>query len=230
MDAVPLGRALLDDLAGEMDRAEIVHYLQDYAAVTGYDVAFHQLLQAAGGGVDLRREEDRAAVVSWLRTWGCRHLRRAGDEEASALLADWWARWAAALPDRGTLVTALDPDGLAVAEEAYDALRSVPLTGPGTGGRQVEVVVGDTAAAKVLFVVRPLTFLPWDEATRLAFGWWGGGSAYAELQRLAGTALAGLAARLGVAVGELPEELGRPASTLPKLVDEFLWVRISREV
>lgn len=230
MEPLPLGRALLRDLAGEMSRDEIVSYLQDYAAVTGYDVAFHQLVHAAGGQLDLRDGDHRTAVVNWLRTWGCRHLRRAGDEEAAELLGRWWEEWGPALPHAAASLTDLDEPSLAGAERAFDALRGARVAGRGGDGPDVEVVFGDTAAAKTVFVTRPLTFLPWDEATRLSFGWWGGGAAFCELQRLAGGALTGLARRLGVTVPDLPEQLGRPMSTPPKLVDEYLWVRISREV
>ncbi|MGH3224353.1 MAG: hypothetical protein ACRDPY_37665 [Streptosporangiaceae bacterium] len=90
------------------------------------------------------------------------------------------------------------------------------------------VVFGDTAAAKVMFATRPQVFLPWDDPIRLAFGWQGGGAAYVKLLRLSASALNGLARRLGVPVGGLPMILGRPESSPPKLVDEFLWVRITK--
>jgi hypothetical protein len=90
------------------------------------------------------------------------------------------------------------------------------------------VAFGDTAAAKLLFALRPQVFPPWDESIRLAFGRPGGADAYARLLRLSAAALDGLAARLAVGVSDLPESLGRPGSSPPKLVDEFLFVRITR--
>ena len=71
-------------------------------------------------------------------------------------------------------------------------------------------------------------FPPWDEAIRLAFGKPGGSAAYVRLLRLSATALDGLAGRLAVPVSELPEILGRPESTPPKIVDEFLLIRIAQ--
>jgi hypothetical protein len=49
-----------------------------------------------------------------------------------------------------------------------------------------------------------------------------------RLLRLSATALDGLARRLAVPVSELPEILGRPESTPPKIVDEFLLIRIAQ--
>ena len=40
--------------------------------------------------------------------------------------------------------------------------------------------------------------------------------------------LIGLAERLRVEPSELPAELDRPASSPVKIVDEFLWVRVTR--
>jgi hypothetical protein len=230
MPPLPLGQALLDDLGTAMDPEEIARYLEDYSGVTGYDVAFHQLLQSAGGKLGLEEPAHRAAVVNWLRTWGCRHLRRAGDTEAADALSSWWESWGRRLPAASTAITDLDDDELTVVEQAFDELRALRVSGVGIGDREIEVVLGDTAASKTFFAVRPSTFLPWDDPTRLAFGWWGGGRAYADLLRQAGRALAQLADRLAVPVRDLPPQLGRPASTPPKLVDEFLWVRISREI
>jgi hypothetical protein len=62
----------------------------------------------------------------------------------------------------------------------------------------------------------------------MAFGWRGGGAAYVELLRLSASALAGLARRLAASVNDLPQILHRPASSPPKLVDEFLWIRITK--
>ncbi len=96
-------------------------------------------------------------------------------------------------------------------------------------GRKVAVTFGDTATAKALFALRPQALIPWDEPIRRAFGPPGGGVTYVKLLELAAAALDGLARRLGASVGELPGLLGRPESSPPKLVDEYLWIRITRD-
>jgi len=50
-----------------------------------------------------------------------------------------------------------------------------------------------------------------------------------RMLRLSAAALTGLAARLDVPVSDLPQVLGRPGSSPPKLVDEFLLIRITTE-
>jgi hypothetical protein len=125
-------------------------------------------------------------------------------------------------------MTSLGEADLVSAGLAYDALRAAPAARRSVKGTDVDVAFGDTATAKLLFAVRPQVFPPWDEAIRLAFGKPGGSAAYVRLLRLSATALDGLARRLAVSVSELPEILGRPESTPPKIVDEFLLIRIAQ--
>ena len=90
-------------------------------------------------------------------------------------------------------------------------------------------VFGHTAAAKTLFVLRPQACLPWDEPIRLAFGWTEGAeSAYADFVCSAASTVSKLASRLGVEVERLPARLARPHSTPGKIIDEYLWVKITR--
>ncbi len=84
---------------------------------------------------------------------------------------------------------------------------------------------GETAAAKALFAIRPLAFPPWDEPIRAALGLGGDAGYRSYLEQVAG-ALRGLAARLEVPVSAVPAALGRPGSSPPKLVDEYLWMAV----
>jgi hypothetical protein len=140
----------------------------------------------------------------------------------------WWDAWGEVLPNQEVALTGLSESGLLVVEQAYDALRAAPAAGRSLKGREIDIVFGDTAAAKVMFAVRPKAFLPWDDPIRLAFGWWGGGAAYVKLLQLSASALDSLASRLATSVSDLPEILHRPESSPPKMVDEFLWIRITK--
>jgi len=221
------GVSVLDDLRANLSRDDIVRHLADFGGVAGADAPTRKLLGATAGRVDLYVEAHRLAVIGWLRGWGCRHLRRADTPRTAEALRVWWEGCAGQLPGEQDTLTGLGEAALLRAGQAYDALRTAPAARRSTGGREIDVTFGDTATAKLLYAVRPLVFLPWDAPIRLAFGWPGGGEAYAKLLRLSAEALDGLARRLAVSVSDLPELLGRPGSTPPKLVDEFLWIRIT---
>ena len=222
------GVSMLDDLRANMSRDDIARYLAEFGSGSGYDSATRRLISVTGGHLDLRVEEDRLALIGWLRAWGCRHLRRADTPRTSEALRTWWEAWSEWLPDERVTLTGLSQAGLIVAGQAFDALRASPAAARNVNGRDIAVTFGDTAAAKAMFAIRPGVFLPWDAPIRLAFGWPGGGGAYVELLRLSAAALDRLARRLAASVGDLPELLGRPGSSPPKLVDEFLWIRVAK--
>jgi hypothetical protein len=222
------GESILDDLRANLSREEIARYLADFGTPAGADASSQRLAHATGGYVDLAVEAHRIAAISWLRSWGCRHLRRADTPKTSQALRTWWEDWGAQLPGYHETLTGLGEADLVLAGRAYGVLRATPAARRSVKGRDVDVAFGDTAAAKLLFALRPQVFPPWDESIRLAFGRPGGADAYARLLRLSAAALDGLAARLAVGVSDLPESLGRPGSSPPKLVDEFLFVRITR--
>jgi hypothetical protein len=221
------GVAALDDLRANMSPDDIARALAGFGA-PGPDGATRRLASATGGRVDLSVQVHRLAAITWLRAWGCRHLRRADTARTEEALRVWWTAWGTLLPGDQATLTGLRENDLTTAGQAYDALRAAPAASRSFRGRDVAVAFGDTAAAKLLFAIRPQVFPPWDEPIRLAFGKPSGGAAYVRLLRLSAAALAGLAARLSVQVSGLPAALGRPGSSPPKLVDEFLLVRLPR--
>jgi hypothetical protein len=222
-----LGPAVLDDLRANLSPEDIARSLADFGPA-GPDGATRRLRAATGGEVDLDDPAHRLAAITWLRAWGCRHLRRADTPLTDEALRTWWTTWNGSLPGDQATLTGLAEADLVSAGRAYDALRAAPAARRSVQGSDLDVAFGDTATAKLLFAIRPLVFPPWDETIRLAFGKPGGSAAYVRLLRLSAAALEGLAARLAAGVSELPEILGRPESTPPKIIDEFLLIRIAQ--
>jgi hypothetical protein len=225
----PLGARVLDDFGASLSREEIAGYLAEFGSVVGSDSSSRKLAEVTAGHVDLAVEAHRLAAITWLRAWGCRHLRRADAGRTSEAVRTWWDAWGAQLPGDQETLTGLGEAEQVLTGGAYDALRAAPAARRSVQGREFDVAFGDTATAKLLFAIRPQVFPPWDETIRLAFGRPGGGDAYVRLLRLSAAALDGLAGRLAVPVGDLPQVLGRPGSSPPKLIDEYLLIRIARE-
>ena len=223
------GVALLDEFRASLSRDEIARYLADFGGATGVDASSLRLASATGGQVDLGVGAHRVAAIIWLRAWGCRHLRRADTAKTDEALRVWWQEWAGRLPGVRETLTGLGNAWIESAGDAYDALRTAPAASRSVQGIDLDVSFGDTAAAKLMFAIRPRAFPPWDAQIRAAFGWRaGGGAAYAQMLRLSAAALDGLARRLAVPVNHLPAVLGRPESSPPKLVDEYLLIRIMK--
>lgn len=222
------GVSALDDLCANLSRDQIAGYLAEFGAGTGYDSATRRLLEKTKGQLDLHLEEHRLALITWLRAWGCRHLRRADTPRTAETLRTWWQAWGPKLPGEQATLNALSRAELTATGQAYDALRSAPAAARAARGGDVAVAFGDTATAKALFAIRPQALMPWDEQIRAGFGRPADGTTYVKMLELAAAALDGLASRLGARVGDLPGLLGRPESPPPKLVDEYLWVRMNR--
>jgi hypothetical protein len=124
----------------------------------------------------------------------------------------------------------LGPAALAKAGRAQADLAGRPAARRRHGDGEVDVTFGSTATAKAMFALRPLAFPPWDEPMRSAFGWTGlDPSDYERFLAMSKDALEGLAHRAGVSVSGLPEHLGRPNSTPARVVDEYLWMRLTHE-
>jgi hypothetical protein len=223
------GLQILAQLRVSLNRDDISPELADYGAVTGYDAAFRRLRQSIGGLVDFGLEPHRLATIALLRAWGCGHLRRADTDRTASVLRDWWNAWGARLPAEHVILPELGEADLTEAGQAYDALRRAPAARRNLSNGAVDVAFGPTAAAKAMFVVRPQAFLPWNSPIRAAFRWSGRASAYLKLLRQSAETLEALARRFAVPVGELPALLGRPESSPPKLIEEYLWIRVRKK-
>ena len=223
------GWALLDDLRSTLTRDQVAAALRAFAAVAGPETSLAVLRETTRPAIDLSIRAHREALLRFLRAWGCRHLRRDDTGRSSRALASWWSRFSPTLPPETVPLTDLNDAQLAALGQAYAALARSPAALRASRAGDVPVSFGDTAAAKALFAIRPQAVPPWDEPMRRAFGWGRVEAAeYATFLAAVRGALIGLAGRLLVEPSELPAELDRPASSPVKLVDEFLWVRVTR--
>ncbi|MGH2596016.1 MAG: hypothetical protein ACRDH7_08645 [Actinomycetota bacterium] len=223
------GWALLDDLGSTLTRDQVSATLRAFAASAGAETSLTVLRDTTAPAIDLSVRAHREALLRFLRAWGCRHLRRDDTGRSSRALASWWSRYAPTLPPATAPLTDLSGAQLAALGQAYDALARSPAAFRSSRDGDVKVSFGDTAAAKALFAIRPQAVPPWDEPMRRAFGWGRvDAEQYATFLAAVRDALIGLAERLPVEPSELPEELGRPESSPAKIVDEFLWIRITR--
>ncbi len=96
-------------------------------------------------------------------------------------------------------------------------------------GRPSIVTVGATGAAKILHALRPKVLPPWDDPIRAALGLDGSRDSYlvylADVQENV-RGIEAEAAALGIT--NVPMALGRPRSSLPKMIDEYYWITLTR--
>src|SRR5271157_2944159 len=86
--------------------------------------------------------------------------------------------------------------------------------------------------AKVLFALRPNALIPWDNTMLCHFRL--NGSAASHRQHLLWAKerlkdLSGECTKRRFALADLPTKIERPRSTLPKLIDEYLWITVTNK-
>lgn len=202
--------------------AELRRTAAVFNGFSGVDTAWLRLLAATKPAVDLARTDHRALLLRFLNAWGCR-IRYPREGEPALFdsgVAAWWRSWEQALPAAdlaGLTDTAID----AVAD-AYAQLAAVEVS----SGR-TRRTLGPTAAAKALYALRPRAIMPWDAAIAARLHGDRDGAAFGRHLRLGRAWASALVAESGLDAEALPGVAGRPAVSLAKLLDEYLYVTIT---
>jgi hypothetical protein len=190
--------------------------------------------RALGGGrtdrlpphADALTPSGRDELIRWLRSWGCRHLRVEDHARTAQSLRVWATAWVGRLPS-DPLVD-LTPQDAARSADAYLALAIRPAAFAARAGGLVAVTFGQTAASKALYALRPATFPPWDGPMRTGLALGNGAEGYARYLGLCADAVRAIARRAHIPPDELPAAIGRPEATSARLIDEYLWIALTR--
>lgn len=170
-----------------------------------------------GSAPNLLNPEHARALLQWLNKWGCR-ITKGSFDSILPKLADFFQKWARQFP-RAELQN-LQAHHLDALAGAYSDLLAIDEFGP-------------TSAAKALFALCPHAAMPWDAAIQAAFGLSGRERekyrSMLVLSRREAETLIADAARCAVGdIRSLLNMTGTHALTLPKLLDEYHWVTITR--
>jgi hypothetical protein len=194
---------------------------------------FDRTLEAArhdiGDEPDLADPAHAVRLRKWLNQWTCRiGYPKAGEADVFAgSLASWWIDVKDMLPAEHQRLAQLADAPLQAVGHAYAELYRRPAAVSRAGTIRS---VGPTAAAKLLYFVRPLAVTAWDKAISARTG--RGDDAAAFLRHLTACRswaqnLEAEAGRLGLKPSEIGPSLHRPASSVAKLIDEWLYATIT---
>jgi hypothetical protein len=198
-------------------------------------LSLERFARALGGAVDVDHlpphadaltARGRDELLRWLRSWGCRHLRVEDSARTSRSLRAWATGWVPALSARS--LTDLSPRQIERSAAAYEALAIRPAATAARPRGPVVVTFGPTAASKALYALRPRAFPPWDAPMRSALGFGDDADGYARYLELCASGIRATARRAGIEPSALPRALGRPETTAARLIDEYLWLALTR--
>jgi len=201
--------------------------------MTDYDSSYLQFQKETSPQLDLSYEQHRKALLNWLNDWGCRQFAIDYHGLASEEIRNWYQDVGNQLfPLDRTLLDLSDSDFTSVST-AYAKLvnRTASKRTLRVGG-QAKVEFGPTGTAKILFALRSNALIPWDEQIRIKFHFENTADDYAKYLQLVRKNLEELkdaCERNSCRLSDLPQLLGRPKSSLAKLIDEYFWVTVSRK-
>ena len=204
-----------------------------FNSLTPYNTSLVNFRSATGDRMDLAIQEHRDALMNWLNDWGCRHLSKDQHQVASQSILDWYQMNCATLFSDKTPLWRLRDQEIESAANAYGSLKDRIGARRSRYGNKLEVHIGPTAASKILFAIRPKALMPWDEAMRVAFKCDGSLESYfdylIEIRDLT-LHIGDLCRNKGFQIDDLPQKLGRSNSTVLALVNEYIWVTVTRKV
>jgi hypothetical protein len=208
---------------------ELAYCCHVFVVLAGDDGATNDLQATTGRTVDPSKPEHAAALLTWLRRWGCRQFAVADEAIARESLAGWWSAWGHRLPPPKRTVVELGERELDAIAGAYDDLRVRRASWQRRADGKVAKTFGATGTAKALYAIRPNACPPWDEPIRRRLGFGESGEGYRRQLVRSQAELAEAAADLGPGgfAAEIPAAIGRPGTSLAKLVDEHDWVRFT---
>jgi hypothetical protein len=210
---------------------ELTYACRIYGA--GFDSALSRFRNDVRPQLDIENADHRNRLLKWLNDWGCRHLAKEHHSIASnALLA--WARTQcfANMPPRNITLLQLSNADINAVRECFDDLAARIASERNTNRGVVQVSFGPTAAAKTLYAIWPESLPPWDGNIRQPLHGSKSPMSYSEFLKMhvipeAETVLTD-AARFGIPPEEIATVVGRPKSSIAKLMDEYYWVTVSQ--
>jgi len=190
--------------------------------------------------LDFNKDEDCTTIIGHLNSyWGCRRSNLS-HKKAGKKLKTWHKKWADKLFDKDKNLDELKEDDLDSAANAYEELLKCKVQYVTKNGKPRSISFGPTAAAKILFILRPKALPPWDSAIKKQLvGEKNNGhnekDLYKEfLKHVKENVIPALredCKKHRFELEKLPQKLGRPDHiTIPKLIDEYYWITITRKI
>lgn len=181
--------------------------------------AYRELLDEVNGCVNLSMLEHRLASIRWLSKWGIRAIPKScfhAPSDMSEQMKSWHEK--NKLFGHSQSLSELTEPLLGMVGGVYENLMKVNYIGP-------------TAAAKMLFVIRPKALMAWDEPIRKKLQFSGTPQSYMDFLRWVQARIEEIREACkshGFGLADLPNKLARPDLTIPKIMDEYLWITITR--
>ena len=200
-----------------------------YERFTDYDRSYKKLWELEELNLTIRDHTIR--LIQWLRGWGCRQFKNENDEMSIQNIMSWHSSYSIDLPAYDLYLLDSNENILNKTARIFDTLSNTKISERQQNDRKIDVSVGPVGTAKILFALRPKFFSPWDKPICEKKQYQFNGISYIKYLNDIKETLTELeieCRKNGFEINELPLKINRNISTLPKIIDEFNWVTITR--
>lgn len=214
-----------------MNLNELAAACQLYNSKTNFDKSYIYFLNSIDNSLDLNNSKHRKALLTWLNRWACRQFIIVYHAFASEQILNWYINMHFLLPEKSKNIWELDKNDFDKIKILYDTLSNTQVAKKIKNQKEVINHAGPTGASKILFALRPKSLMLWDGKMRDDFGKGKDSLAYINYLQKAKKDAEQLIKHCklnGFALVELPEKIDRHYSTIPKILDEYQWVTITK--
>ncbi len=206
---------------------KITSYL--YNKFTNYDERYQELSLKL---LDLTDINDLDKVLKFLRDWGCRQFKKECHLQSAESLKKWYINYQGNLPEMNENLLDMTDSTMLLFEELFNELMNSYSSTKLRKDKTFTISIGPVGAAKTLFALRKNVFPPWDNPIIDELNLTRDGKGYCQYLFLVKQQLVQLniyCEENSIEIYDVPNLLGRPFASLPKLIDEYFWVSITRE-
>jgi hypothetical protein len=203
-----------------------------YNCFTNFNDTYLEFCEGTKQSPDFSDLDHIKKLLIWLNDWGCRQFALDYHDLASKEIKAWFESHKGELPSEGLCLRNMNEDDFAKAGKLYGSLMSKTASKKARNGRELTITVGPTGAAKILFAIRPNAFVPWDIPMRNGLGYGNSPADYTGYLKYIQSVLGivnEFCKEKGFEITELPEKLGRKNSPVTMLIDEYLWIKLTRK-
>ena len=214
-----------------MNLNELASACHLYNTKTNFDSSYLYFLKVTDNSLDLNKAKHRKAMLVWLNSWKCRQFIIAYHDFASAQIHKWYINLNYLLPEKSKNIWELSGNDFDKIKILYDTLSNTQVAKKIKNKKEVINHAGPTGASKILFALRPKSLMLWDGKMRDDLGKGDDSLAYIEYLQKAKQDIEILIKHCklnGFTLQELPEKINRSYSTIPKILDEYRWVTVTK--
>jgi len=196
-----------------------------------YNDSYYSFMKDTNYSLNILNKSHRLRLLKWLNDWGCRNFKRDFHQLASKNILGWYEENCNLLPEIYKNIWELSENDFKSIFKIFETLSKKVASQRKSGNKFIIAKIGPTSVSKILFALRPKSLIPWDEKMRVFFHLTGNAEGYLDYLSIVINLCNELENQCkdnGFHLKNLPAKIGRRDITIPKLIDEYHWVTITR--